>query len=145
VSDVTDPAERPKEGGKMNRYETMLIIDSTLDQDKTNSVISRYEDIIKQDGEIIEIDPWGKKRLAYQINKKPTGFYVLYKYKAGNTIPQKLVNDLNLNASVLRHMTIVVDKKMLKQEQLDLAGASKEEPKPEAAEKPASEENQEKN
>ncbi|MBN2857111.1 MAG: 30S ribosomal protein S6 [Candidatus Delongbacteria bacterium] len=130
----------------MNRYETMLILDSTLDQDKINSVISRYEDIIKEDGEIIEIDPWGKKRLAYQINKKPTGFYVLYKYKAGNTIPQKLVNDLNLNASVLRHMTLVVDKKMLKQEQLDLAGHSKEEEaKTEAADKPASEENQEKN
>ena len=113
----------------MNRYETMLIIDSTLDQDRINSVISRYEEIIKGDGEIITIDLWGKKRLAYPINKKPTGFYVLYKYKAGNKIPQELVNDLNLNVSVIRHMTLAIDKKMLKQEQLDLEGPSIEESK----------------
>ncbi|MFO7810934.1 MAG: 30S ribosomal protein S6 [Candidatus Delongbacteria bacterium] len=113
----------------MNRYETMLIIDSSVDQEKTNSIISRYENLIKEDGEIIEIAPWGKKRLAYHINKKPTGFYVLYKYKAANHIPQKLINDLNLNGSVIRHMTIVVDKKMQKQEQRDLEGSAAEDTK----------------
>jgi len=122
----------------MNRYETMLIIDPTLDQDKIDSVISRYEEMIKVDGEILSIDPWGKKRLAYPIKKKPTGFYVLYKYKAGNKVPQTLVDDMNINSSILRYMTLVVDKRAIKQEQLDLEGANriiKNEEEKEAAEK----------
>jgi len=122
----------------MNRYETMLIIDPTLDQEKIDSVISRYEEMIKVDGEIISIDPWGKKRLAYPIKKKPTGFYVLYKYKAGNKVPQTLVDDMNINSSILRYMTLVVDKRAIKQEQLDLEGANriiKNEEEKEAAEK----------
>ncbi len=108
----------------MNRYETILIIDTALDQEKIDSVISRYEGMIKEDGEIIEIDLWGKKRLAYQINKKPTGYYVLYKYRAGSDIPSKLVSDFNINTSVLRYKTTVVDKKMIRQEELDKIGSS---------------------
>jgi len=122
----------------MNRYETMLIIDPTLDQEKIDSVISRYEEMIKTDGEIIAIDQWGKKRLAYPIKKKPTGYYVLYKYTAGNKVPQNLVNDMNINSSILRYMTLVIDKRAMKQEQLDIAGAGrlkKEEDDKEAAAK----------
>ncbi|MDD3045181.1 MAG: 30S ribosomal protein S6 [Candidatus Delongbacteria bacterium] len=111
----------------MKRYETVLIIDPTLDQDKIDTVISRYEEMIKSDGEITAVDQWGKKRLAYPINKKPTGFYVLFKYNAGNKIPQKLVDDMNLNSSVIRYMTTVVDKKAMKQEELDRTGAAKAE------------------
>ena len=122
----------------MNRYETMLIIDPTLDQEKIDSVISRYEEMIKTDGEILAIDQWGKKRLAYPIKKKPTGYYVLYKYTAGNKVPQNLVNDMNINSSILRYMTLVIDKRAMKQEQLDIAGAGrlkKEEDDKEAAAK----------
>ena len=112
----------------MNRYETMLILDTALDQEKINSVISRYEEMIKENGEIIEIELWGKKRLAYQINKKPTGYYVLYKYKAASEIPSKMVYDFNINSSVLRYMTIVVDKKMIRQEEIDKKGSAAESP-----------------
>ncbi|MBU4486233.1 MAG: 30S ribosomal protein S6 [Candidatus Delongbacteria bacterium] len=127
----------------MNRYETMLIIDPTLDQDKVESLISRYEGMIKADGEIISIDPWGKKRLAYPIKKKPTGFYVLYKYKAGYKVPQTLVDDMNINSSVLRYMTLVVDKRAMKQEQIDLIAAGKELKKEEAENESVSEDKKE--
>jgi small subunit ribosomal protein S6 len=117
----------------MKRYETVLIIDPTLDQEKINTVISRYEEMIKTDGEIIGIDLWGKKRLAYSINKKPTGYYVLYRYNAGNKIPQKLVDDMNLNSSVMRYMTTAIDKRIIKQEEMDIAGAARAVAKEEAA------------
>ena len=127
------PAVRPKEGGKMKRYETVQNIDPTLEQEKIDFVISSNEEMIKTDGEITEIDQWGKKRLAYPINKKPTGYYVLYKYNAGNKIPQKLVDDMNLNSSVIRYMTTLIDKKVMKQEELDRTGAAKAAAKEEAA------------
>jgi len=125
----------------MKLYETVLIIDPTLDQDKIDTVISRYEEMIKTDGEIIAVDQWGKKRLAYPINKKPTGYYVLYKYNAGNKIPQKLVDDMNLNSSIMRYMTTAIDKRALKQEKLDLDGAARTLAKETAAAETAKEEN----
>ncbi len=117
----------------MKRYETVMIVDPTIDQDKIDAVVSRYEEMIKTDGEIIAVDLWGKKRLAYPINKKPTGYYVLYKYNAGNKIPQKLVDDMNLNSSVMRYMTTAIDKRALKQEELDRTGAAKAAVKEESA------------
>ena len=125
----------------MKLYETVLIVDPTLDQDKIDAVVSRYEEMIKTDGEIIAVDLWGKKRLAYPINKKPTGYYVLYKYNAGNKIPQKLVDDMNLNSSVMRYMTTAIDKRALKQEKLDLDGAAKHATEEASAAETAKEEN----
>jgi len=125
----------------MKLYETVLIVDPTLDQDKIDAVVSRYEEMIKTDGEIIAVDLWGKKRLAYPINKKPTGYYVLYKYNAGNKIPQKLVDDMNLNSSVMRYMTTAIDKRALKQEKLDLDGAAKHAKEEASAAETAKEEN----
>ena len=103
----------------MRRYETTIIIDPALDQTKIDEAISKYEEIIKSDGEIIEIENWGKKRLAYSIRKKPTGFYVHYRYNAGSEIPKKMERDFNLNANILRFMTIVTDKRALRQEELN--------------------------
>lgn len=103
----------------MRRYETTIIIDPSLDQTKIDETISKYEKIIKSDGEIIEVDNWGKKRLAYSINKKPTGFYVHYRYTAGSEIPKTMEKDFNLDSTILRFMTIVTDKRALKQEELN--------------------------
>ena len=103
----------------MRRYETTIIIDPALDQKKIDETISKYEKIIKSDGEIIEVDNWGKKRLAYSINKKPTGFYVHYRYTAGSEIPKAMERDFNLDSTILRFMTIVTDKRALRQEELN--------------------------
>jgi len=54
----------------MKRYETVLIIDPTLDQEKIDTVISRYEEMIKTDGEITEIDQWGKKKASLPHKQK---------------------------------------------------------------------------
>ncbi|MBN2789100.1 MAG: 30S ribosomal protein S6 [Candidatus Delongbacteria bacterium] len=103
----------------MRRYETTIIIDPALDQPKIDEIVSKYEEMIKSDGEIIEIENWGKKRLAYPIKKKPTGYYTHYKYNAGSEIPKVIERDFNLNADILRFMTIVTDKRAMKQEELD--------------------------
>ncbi len=120
----------------MRRYETTIIIDPALDQTKIDETISKYEEIIKSDGEIIELENWGKKRLAYSIKKKPTGFYVHYRYNAGSEIPKTMEKDFNLNSDILRFMTIVTDKRALRQEELNkLAPVEVEEKKKEETEK----------
>lgn len=95
----------------MNKYETTIIIDPMLDQTKIAGIIKRYEEIISAAGEIIETEKWGKKRLAYPINKKPTGFYVHFRYTAEAGVPEKLKKDFNLNTQIVRFLTIATDKK----------------------------------
>ncbi len=99
----------------MKMYETTLIVDSTLEQEKIEQLIEKYSEIIKSAGEIVELQKWGKKRLAYPIDKKPTGYYVHFQYKAEPMIPAKLERDFVLNAKLLRFMTIALDKRALKQ------------------------------
>ena len=95
----------------MKKYETTIIIDPTLDQAKTDIIIKKYEDMILAAGQIIETEKWGKKRLAYPINKKPTGYYVHYRYEAAPEIPHKLEKDFLLNSNVMRFLTVVTHKK----------------------------------
>ncbi len=111
----------------MNKYETTVIIDTVLDQKKTDEVIKKYEDMIQTDGTIIETEKWGKKRLAYAIQKKPTGYYVHFRYEAAGHIPEKMEKDFKLNASILRFMTVVTDKRALKQIAKDNAASVKKE------------------
>jgi len=94
----------------LKKYETTIIIDPTLDQAKTDMIIKKYEDIILSSGQIIETEKWGKKRLAYPINKKPTGYYVHYRYEASPEIPHKLEKDFLLNANIMRFLTVVTHK-----------------------------------
>ncbi len=99
----------------MNMYETTIILDPVLDQQKIDAIIKKYEEIITSEGEIVELQKWGKKRLAYAINKKPTGFYVHYIYKAAAHIPAMIDKEVNLSTSIMRLLTIVIDKKQLKE------------------------------
>lgn len=103
----------------MKKYETTVIIDPALDQTKTLAVIKKYEEIILKDGEIIETEKWGKKRLTYQIKKKPTGFYVHFRYSAAPSIPELLEKSFLIDTSILRFMTIATDKRAEKQRLLD--------------------------
>ena len=119
----------------MRRYETTIIIDPALDQSKIDGTISKYEEIIKSDGEIIEIENWGKKRLAYSIKKKPTGYYTHYKYNAGSEVPKTMERDFNLNSDILRFMTIVTDKRAMRQEELDKLAPTEAAEKKEETEK----------
>ncbi|PID30060.1 MAG: 30S ribosomal protein S6 [Candidatus Cloacimonadota bacterium] len=95
----------------MKKYETTVIIDPTIDQAKIDATVKKYEEMITANGEIIETEKWGKKRLAYLIQKKPTGYYVHYRYLASADLPAQLEKDFILNANVMRHLTLLTEKK----------------------------------
>ena len=74
----------------MRDYEVMFILDPTLDEEVKNSMIENVKSIINEDGEAGEADVWGNKKLAYQINKKKEGFYVVVPFKASTELPKEL-------------------------------------------------------
>jgi small subunit ribosomal protein S6 len=95
-------------------YETIIILDSVADEDKIESQIQKYVTFLTKNGsEIVNIDRWGRKKFAYQIKKKHTGFYVSIEFTSGADIVAKLDRAYHLDENILRFLTIAFDKKTL--------------------------------
>lgn len=93
----------------MRDYEVMFILDPTLDEEVKNSTIENVKNIINEDGEAGEADVWGNKKLAYQINKKKEGFYVVVPFKANTELPKELDRRLKISDAVMRHIIVCQD------------------------------------
>lgn len=90
-------------------YETTVIINAALEDNDIDAVISKVTGYIENHGgEILETDKWGRKRLAYPINKKYNGYYVHFVFQSlPNTVPV-LERFLILEDTILRHLTLVL-------------------------------------
>ncbi len=95
----------------MVKYEVMFIIDSTLEEEKRNLAIERVKETISENGEITNVDVWGMKKLAYPIQKKDNGFYVLVEFKAPAELPKELDRRLRISDAVIRHIIINKEEK----------------------------------
>lgn len=96
----------PQGGEKMVNYETMYIIDPTLDDETKNAVIENVNSIIASEGEVGETDVWGLRKLAYPIEKKTEGYYVVTTFKAEPTLPKELDRRFKISDRVIRHIII---------------------------------------
>ncbi len=95
----------------INVYESAVLINAALDDEQIENVVSRITDtIVNNGGEIREIDKWGRKRLAYMVNKSKIGYYAIYRFNAPSTIVSKLERAFNLDDQVLRYLTIKLSK-----------------------------------
>jgi small subunit ribosomal protein S6 len=96
-------------------YETIFILDSLLAPEDIDKVIKRAEDLITgNNGKLLKTDKWGKRRLAYEIQKKQYGFYVSIEFESTGTIPVILENEYIYNDQILRYLTYRFDKNKLK-------------------------------
>ena len=98
----------------MNRYEMIYIIDTGLEDSARKELIEKVSALIANNGgEIEKVDEtWGKRRLAYAIDYKTEGWYVLVTFKAPVELPRELERNLQINENVLRYLVIkLVEKK----------------------------------
>ena len=95
----------------MNRYEIMFIIAAALENEKKDAVIETVKGIITDGGEVLETEVIGLKRLAYPIQKKNEGFYVLMQFNANPELPAELDRRLRISDDVVRHIIIKKDEK----------------------------------
>lgn len=91
-----------------NSYETIFIIDATLTEDEVNAAKEKFTSLIAANGTIENVDEWGKRRLAYEINDRTEGYYVLVDFKADPEFPKELDRQYRITDSILR--TIIVRK-----------------------------------
>ena len=97
----------------MNRYELTYIIDTALEEEARKELIEKVSALIAQNGgEVEKVDEtWGKRRLAYPINDKPEGYYVLVTMQAPAELPKEIERNLRINENVLRSLVIKLEEK----------------------------------
>lgn len=100
----------------MHPYETLLVLDPTLDDEATDSTVAKFEDLVKKHkGKIANVDRWGKRRLAYEIRGHNDGFYVVMEFTADAATVAELDRVLHITDQVIRSMTTRADDKIAAQ------------------------------
>lgn len=90
-----------------NFYESMFIVDVTGGEDAVKASVEKFVGLINANSETVyEVNEWGKRRLAYPINDKPEGYYVVVTFKANPDFPAEFERLANIDESILRSMVI---------------------------------------
>ncbi len=118
----------------MRPYEVMIIFDSTLEEDAIRAELDRCSELIRsRGGNPGKVERWGRRRLAYEINKQRDGYYVLLEANAEPDVMAELDRTLTLADPVMRHKVVrVPEKPMIRPTRRDLAGETAPSTSPEA-------------
>jgi small subunit ribosomal protein S6 len=94
-----------------NQYETVFILTPVLSADQMKETVEKFKKLLTDNGsEILNEENWGLKKLAYPIEKKSTGFYVMIEFKADPTMMKKLETEYRRDERVIRYITVKLDK-----------------------------------
>ena len=100
----------------MNYYENIVIIEPSLGEEELQEVSQKIKETIERyGGEILKEDNWGRRKLAYELNKRNQGYYILYTFKAPSDAVAKLESFYKVFEPVFKFMFIRMDKRQLKQ------------------------------
>ena len=101
---------------RQQTYESAVLINASLDDPQIEDVISKIKETITANGgEIREIENWGRKRLAYTINKSKIGYYAIFRFDAPTTIISRLERFYTLDDHILRFINVKLDAVALEQ------------------------------
>jgi len=105
----------------MNYYEDMVILDAALDDAAVEETVQRIKDVIvKQGGEILKSENWGRRKLAYELNKHQKGNYVLLLFKAPSSTIAELEKLSKVVDSIIKFMVV----KLVKKKQIEAVTAA---------------------
>jgi small subunit ribosomal protein S6 len=91
----------------MNQYECVVVLNGQLEEEAVKAAVEKIGGIITANaGNVVSVDEWGKKRLAYPINDMTEGYYFLYNFEAPAELPVELERNLKISEDVLRYMTV---------------------------------------
>ncbi|SET75397.1 SSU ribosomal protein S6P [Natronincola peptidivorans] len=88
----------------MNKYELLCVFAPDTEEEKRNQLLDKFKGIIETDGEVENVDEWGLRKLAYEIDKIKEGYYVLVHFTTNPDNPKELDRNLKIADEVIRHM-----------------------------------------
>ena len=102
-----------------NYYELTYIINPVLEEDQFGAVIEKVNKLITDNGgEIEEVDDWGLRKFAYEIDKKQSGYYVNMYFEAPAETINKVERTMRIDDEIMRYLTLKYDAKMLRHREL---------------------------
>jgi small subunit ribosomal protein S6 len=90
----------------MIKYETLFVLRPNLEEEARKAVIEKFTSIIAAEGEIVKVDEWGNKKLAYEIKKYKEGYYILVDFKSEIDLPKELERNFKISDDVIRYVVI---------------------------------------
>lgn len=91
----------------MKKYETLFVLNPNLTEEEVKAVEEKVKEVIVNGGGVVEnVDEWGKRRLAYEIDHINEGYYVLINFNAGPDLPKELDRILRISDKVIRHIVV---------------------------------------
>lgn len=91
----------------MRKYETIFVAQPSLDDEAVKALIEKFKGVIENgEGTVENVDFWGKRRLAYEINKVNEGFYTLINFTADAELPKELDRVFRITDGVIRHIIV---------------------------------------
>ena len=96
----------------MRKYETIFILDPDLEEDVTQSTIEKVKGIITQaNGEILKVEDWGKRKLAYEVKKKTKGHYILIHFSGSPALLSELERNFRVMDAVIKFQSVRLDER----------------------------------
>ena len=91
----------------MRAYEAMYIIRPDFEEEKIQATVEKYSTLIQNNGgELVKVDLWGKRRLAYEVDKFREGYYVLMHFNGASTTPAELERNYKISDDVIRYLIV---------------------------------------
>ena len=92
---------------KLQKNTNLCSFNTKQDEDKIKELVEKFKALIETEGTVSEINTWGKRKLAYEINDETEGYYVLYTFEAKPELPKELERVLKITDGVLRSLVTV--------------------------------------
>ena len=86
------------------KYEVLYVLNPNLTEEETQGIVEKFKTLIEQNGTVDEMEEWGKRKLAYEINYLTEGYYVLVKFTSGPELPAELDRILGITDGVIRSL-----------------------------------------
>ena len=93
----------------MNKYESVIIINPSVDEEGIKSLVAKFTDLINTDGKVEKVDDLGKRKLAYEVKKQKEGYYQVFNFEANPELIKELERNYRITDEVIKFMTINVD------------------------------------
>jgi small subunit ribosomal protein S6 len=99
-----------KEVTRMNKYELCVVVNAKIEEEERLSTINKVKELVeKYGGQIADVDEWGKKRLAYEIQKMREGYYYFIHFDAESSTPAEIESRIRIMDNVIRYLCVKQD------------------------------------
>ena len=90
----------------MNKYESVIIINPSVEEEGIKNLINKFSNLINTDGKVESVEEMGKRKLAYEVKKNKEGYYVLFNFEAKPTLIAELERNYRITDEVIKFIVV---------------------------------------